>query len=363
MKLSFFKKKQTADEKFREALDKYQKALEQNQGDLRLRIKIAELYLEHNKKEKAIEEYIQAARAYQEKRLLQIAVAIYNHIITLEPDQVDVYTELANLHLKNGFVGDSVAVLEKLAHHYYERQLQYEAVQVLKKIKEIDPNNEFFKIKVEKFYQSKELSEEETLKAGPKDKWNLIAEQHTDRNTQPGGFFDLASALSEDDDVTFSISTVSSEENEHAAARQEAAAPEEIFKKLKTLMETSPDQDSPTFHYNLGMAYERCNEYAEAVHEFSAALQGLDNKLECYVKLADCLTALERFGEAQDMVGTALKLPSLSQHDKLELIYRSGFIYKAQGDTAGALKVFKKIYDADKNFKSVGMEIKKLTSQ
>ncbi len=241
--------------------------------------------------------------------------------------------------------------------------MQYEAVQVLKKIKEIDPNNEFFKIKVEKFYQSKELSEEDTLKAGPRDKWHLITEQQKGRDTQQAGFFDLASALSEDEDVTFSISTVSSDDGDPGAERQDVAAPEEIFKELKTLMETSPDQDSPAFHYNLGLAYERCSEYAEAVHEFSAALQGFDNKVACYVKLTDCLTALERFSEAQDMVGTALKLPSLSQNDRLELIYRSGFIHKAQGDTAGALKVFKKIYDADKNFKSVSMEIKKLSSQ
>lgn len=366
MKFSLFKKKQSADEKFKETLEKYQKSLEQNPNDLRIRIKVAELYIEYNKKDKAIQEYILAARSYQEKRLFQIAVAIYNHAISVDPDQVEVYTELANLHLKNGFVGDGVAVLEKLANHYYEKNMAYEAVQVLKKIKEIDPNNEFFKIKVEKFYQNKDLSEEETLRSGPKDKWDLTAEQGREApsETPAGGFFDLASALTEDNDVSFSISTISSEEGASGLALSEVgAAPDEIFKELKTIMESSPDQDSPLFHYNLGLAYQRCNEFKEAVDEFTTALTGLDHKADCYLKIVDCLLELNRVDEAQDTIGSALKLSPLAEKEKLEFIYRSGFLYKAKGDSEKALKVFKKIYDMDKNFKSVSMEIKKLTSQ
>ena len=52
--------------------------------------------------------------------------------------------------------GDGVAVLEKLANQFCEKDQNYEAVQVLHKIHEIDPNNEFFKIKIQKFYEDKD---------------------------------------------------------------------------------------------------------------------------------------------------------------------------------------------------------------
>ncbi|MEI6127520.1 MAG: tetratricopeptide repeat protein, partial [Pseudomonadota bacterium] len=175
-------------------------------------------------------------------------------------------------------------------------------------------------------------------------------------------FFDLASALSQDDEVTFSISTVTmGEENEDQGLTDGSVAPDEIFKQLKAIMESTPDQDSPLFHYNLGLAYQRCHQLEEAMDEFTSSLNGFDNKAECYLRLIDCCIALKRLEESQDLIGNALKLPVLKENEKLELIYRSGLIYKAQGDTAKALKVFKKIYAVDKNFKSVDMEIKKLT--
>ncbi len=363
MKLSFFKRT-SQDKKFQEVLDKLQKAAEQNPNDLRVRIKIAELYLEHNKKDKAIEEYLTAAKAYQEKRLFQIAVAIYKHIISLDAEQVDVYSELADLHLRNGFVGDSVAVLEKLANHYYEKDMKYEATQVLRKISEIDPENKFFKIKVAKFYENKDLTEEETLRVGPKDKWNLV-EEHKDttaQNTVTESFFDLEAAL--EDDVSINISTVSDNEEPHAAEiTAKNMAPDTVFKELKGLIESEPNKDSPQFHFNLALAYQRCNQLAEAIDEFQTALDGLENKLECYLNLAHCSMTLKKFREAQDFVARGLKIDGLTGEEKLALQYQSALIYKAEGDSAKALKVFKTISQQNKNYKNVNIEIKKLSSQ
>lgn len=366
MKLSLFKR-QTPQDKFKETLEKYQKAAEENPSDLRIHVKIAELYLENDKKYEAIQEYLLAARAYQEKRLFQIAVAIYNHAISINPDEVSIYTELANLHLRNGFVGDGVAVLEKLANHYYEKEMRFEAAQVLQKIREIDPNNEFFKIKVAKFYKNKDISEEETLRAGPKDKWELVEEKkNTGKDALDGvaaeGFFDLASALDEDD-ITINISTVAGEEDSEGQGTSEGMNPDEVFQQLRSLMASEPDQDSPQFHYNLGLAYQRCNQFEEAVDEFKAAVEGIEDQVDCCIRLADCSMALNRFEEAQAVIGRALKFEDLSEEQKMGLVYQSGLIYKAMGDTKSAVKVFKKIYATNKNYKSVGMHIKELTSQ
>lgn len=362
MKLPFFRKKTSPQDRFNEALEKYQRAAEQNPGDIRIRVKIAELYLEHGQRDKAVEEYLVAARGYQEKRLFQIAVAIYTHAVSINPDILSVYSELANLHLRNGFVGDGVAVLEKLAHHYFEKGQRFEATQVLKKIREIDPNNEFFKIKVARFYQNKEITEEDTLREGPQDKWNLVDGQQPDgiTTTVGEGMFDLEAALGEED-ITISISAVNPEVDD-AADVEEHMSPDEVFSRLKTMIDENPEQNSPQFHFNLALAYHRCSQYGEAVDEYRAAMQGGGNGVQCSLGIAECNVAMQRFVDAQEILAGALSLPGLSEPDKLELIYTSGVVYRAMGDSESAMKVFKKIYAADRNFRSVGDHIKELSA-
>lgn len=363
MKLSLFRKKTSPQDRFNEALARYQQAAQQNPGDIRIRVKIAELYLEHGQPDKAVEEYLVAARGYQEKRLFQIAVAIYNHAISINPDMLSVYTELANLHLRNGFVGDGVAVLEKLAHHYYEKGQRFEATKVLQKIREIDPNNEFFKIKVARFYQNKEITEEDTLREGPQDKWNLVdgQQQPEELTTAVGeGMFDLEAALGEED-ITISISAVNTDGDE-APAEEEHMSPDEVFSQLKSMIDENPEQNSPQFHFNLALAYQRCSQYGEAIDEYRAAMQGGGNGVQCSLGIVECNIAMQRFAAAQEIIAEALSLPALGESDKLELIYQSGVVYRAMGDSENAMKVFKKIYAADRNFRSVGDHIKELSA-
>jgi len=361
MKLPFFKKKSPED-LFRETLKKYQSNVAENPNDIRVHVKIAELYLEHDHKEEAIDEYILAARAYQDKRLLQIAVAIYTHALSIARDRVELYTELANLHLRNGFIGDGVSVLERLAEFYHSSGHDYEATQVLKKIKEIDPKNEFIKTKVENFLTKKDLDEEKTLKAGPKDKWHLTEQGSTNivKNIQLGneGFFDLQSALTDDDEMEFVFS-----ENGDQPDDPEGLRPDEVFKQLKTIMETQPEQDTPAFHFNLGLAYQRCNQTDQAIHEYSIALEGLPNKIDCSKRLIECHMQLKQFDKAQQVVDSALTLKQINDREKLDMVYQSGLIYKYSGNYKKALKIFKKIYSVDQNFRSVAMEIKQLSTR
>jgi tetratricopeptide (TPR) repeat protein len=341
-KIPFFKT-HTNQGKFKESLDKLQYVLFRNPDDLRIRVKIAELYLEYGKKEEAIAEFLTAARAYQAKRLSRIALSIYNRAISIDPDQVDLYTELANFHLVNGFIGDAVSVLEKLANHFYEKKLNYEAVQVLHKIHEIDPDNEFFKIKIAKFYQGKD--------------WQLADQKDAAeaRIAVSQGDFDLHHVLDSDADVQ-----VFPPQNPAGASDGQGTSPDDVFNQLKKIVENTEDMDSPHFHFNFGLVYMRFKEFNEAISEFSAALAGLDNKTECYVKLSECHMALGRFDLANDLIEKALKLKNLAQQDRLSLIYQTALVYKGKGDLQKALKAFQRVYDSDSRFKSVDTEIKNL---
>ena len=56
-----------------------------------------------------------------------------------------------------------------------------------------------------------------------------------------------------------------------------------------------------------------------------------------------------------------LKTAALDNDQKLALLFQTGLVYKAIGDKQKALKFFKKVHAADRNFKSVSQEINKLS--
>ena len=185
----------------------------------------------------------------------------------------------------------------------------------------------------------------------------LTVDSHTDTPwALLQGGFDLEDALVSDSDVRVDIPP----QGDSDAQDGGGTTPDDVFTQLKTMIANTDDMNSPQFHFNFGLAYIRCKEFEEAISEFSAALGGIDNKAECYIKLSECHMALARYEIANDLIGKALKLLDLSEKDRLSLIYQSGLVYKEKGDPQKALKIFQKVYDADRTFRSVDTEIKNL---
>jgi len=364
MKLNFFKKK-SPDEKIKQQLEKHQKALAQNPDDLRINVKIAELYLEYGKHDKAVDEFLKAARAYQQKRISQIASALYKRIITLDPDRVEVYQELADLNIQNGFIGDGVSVLQQLATFYTEKDMKFEADQVLQQIRKIDPENELIKQKVDKFYREKNISSDEVRAMGPQDKWKLVSEhgtqEHLAISEDEESFFDLEAAL--DDGESITISTVTSDDGVAAVAENtgDDMSPDDVLRQLKHVMDTDPSQETSEFRYNLAVAHQRCKHFAEALEEFKAAVDGVAHKADCYRQMARCCVHLGDIREAENCLKDGLNLDGLADKERWDLQYELAGIYKKTGEVKKALNLFKKIYSENKNFRSVGKELKNLS--
>jgi len=364
MKFSFFKKK-SPEKVFKAQLAKLKKAAEASPDDVRINIKIAEHYMEAKKKKEAIETYIFAARQYQKKRLPLIAVAIYKNVIAIDPDQYDVYLELADLQIKNDFIGDGVSLLEGLASHYYQKGMKFEAIQVLDRIAKVDPDNDFFKKKIENFYREKDLSVEEARAQGPQDKWNLIEQKQNEDDPVDAfsqSFFDLEEALGEDESYTLA-DNAGEEDSESPPQSEEKFSPDNVFNELQEMIRTSPDQGSPDLHYNLGLALYRSNKFEQAMSEFNMAVDGIEQKVDCYMKLAECSKGLKDFKQAEKYIKKGLSVKKLSSAEKLELNFELGQIYKTGGKIKKALKVFKKIQKEDANFKTVNSEIVILSSK
>ena len=107
----------SSQKKLTNELSEYYRFAEEHPDDIRVHLRIAEVLMKMEKTQKAIEEYIYAAEAYEANNLSQIAAAIYKQILQIDPDQLGVYQTLVDTHLREGFLGDAIAAYEKLASY------------------------------------------------------------------------------------------------------------------------------------------------------------------------------------------------------------------------------------------------------
>ncbi len=115
-------------------------------------IKLAEHFLRENKRGLAVDEYLNAAQAFLEKRQMQLAMAVYRNIITIDPERYSVYETLADLYRNSGFPGDGASVLLALAYQYKKAGCDSEVKRTLDSVLDFAPDNPVLKRKVQAFF-------------------------------------------------------------------------------------------------------------------------------------------------------------------------------------------------------------------
>jgi tetratricopeptide (TPR) repeat protein len=366
MKISFIKKffsRKKSEIEFRKKLDHYLLSLKSNPQDIRIHIKIAELYLEHNRKELAIDEYLQAAHAYRQKGFKDLVTSIYKHVLTVDPGQVGVADKLVDYYLQQGLTGDAVSVLENLAKYYHGQGKKYEAAQILKRITDTDPDNRYIRLKVAKFYKDQGVIPPVLKNNTPP------LQPHSSRSKQKQSvpvrreaFFDLEKTLASDSNLHMPDSADAPEPPD-CATGIEQMHPHNVFETLKHIVEEDPLRDTPRFHFNLGMAFYRYAHFEDAVEEFIAALYGYNDKASCYLMLAKSALALNRFEAAEGFAREGLALSGLSLQQRLELMFQLGSVRKAEGSGEQALAIFKSIQELNSAFQGVAEQIRELDGQ
>ena len=94
-------------------LSEYYKIAEERPDDNRVHLRIAEVLMKMKEQEKAIEEYLYAAESYEANNLSQISAAIYKQVLQIAPEQVNVYQNLIDIYLREGFLGDAITIYER----------------------------------------------------------------------------------------------------------------------------------------------------------------------------------------------------------------------------------------------------------
>ena len=340
-------------------LNEYYSFAEQNPDDIRVHLRIADVLMKLGQKCKAIEEYIHAAESYEAGNLFQIAAAIYKQILNIDPEQINVYTALADLYCREGIVGDAIATYEKLARYYYDHGSKDDAMKILEKMVSLDPKSVYVKKKIAKFYTEKKI---ESPAGAHYVNWELSdsvtsgvkpAEQNVSH--EEGSFFDLGSAL-EDELMTVEEPFQALEAVDQTKIETMTGF-DDIFKEIKQNESGQDDVQNSLFHYNLGTALQKTGRFDEAIDELKKAAEDSTRALDSYLRLAVCFREKDMFKDSLQFLKKGLTSKDLPADKELSFNYEMAVTYKKQGKARKAQKIFKKIYKTDSDFREVKSEL------
>jgi tetratricopeptide (TPR) repeat protein len=142
------------------AVKEYLRIVQEDPKDVRVWLKIGDLYAKKGAKQDATDTYLKVARFYHEQGFFLKAVAVYKQILKLDPRLVDVILKLAELYRQLGLISDAMQHYESVAAHFHREGNTKEALETVKKLVDLDPDNIATRIKLAELYSKEELNQE-----------------------------------------------------------------------------------------------------------------------------------------------------------------------------------------------------------
>ncbi len=145
---------------FDKAIKEYLKVVATDDKDVRIWLKIGDLYAKLGKKQEASETYQKVAEFYSDQGFYLKSVAVYKQILKIDPRLVDVNQRLAELYKQLGLLSDAMAQYETVASFFHKEGRTREALAALKQIVELDPETVANRIKLAELYSKEQMARE-----------------------------------------------------------------------------------------------------------------------------------------------------------------------------------------------------------
>jgi tetratricopeptide (TPR) repeat protein len=139
------------------AVKEYLRIVQEDPKDVRVWLKIGDLYAKKGSKQEATATYERVARFYHEQGFFLKAVAVYKQILKLDPRLVDVILKLAELHRQLGLMSEAMQYYESVAAHFHREGNTKDALETVKKLVDLDPENIATRIKLAELYSKEGL--------------------------------------------------------------------------------------------------------------------------------------------------------------------------------------------------------------
>src|SRR5689334_899010 len=142
------------------AVKEYLRVVKEDPQDVRVWLKIGDLYAKKGSKQEASETYLKVARFYQDQGFYLKAVAVYKQILKLDSRLVEVNLKLAELYRQLGLLSDAMQHFEMVASHFHREGKTKEALATVRQLVDLDPENVATRIKLAELYSKEQMIEE-----------------------------------------------------------------------------------------------------------------------------------------------------------------------------------------------------------
>jgi tetratricopeptide (TPR) repeat protein len=145
--------------KIEAAIREYRKVLAENPNDANTLNRVGDLYARIQRIDDAVDLFNQIAAQYTKEGFFVKAIAIYKKIIKLNPTHLEVYERLAELYHKQGLVNEARTQYQVLADYYLKHENPTSAIAMYQKMAEVEPENPTYHVKLAELYHQQRLTE------------------------------------------------------------------------------------------------------------------------------------------------------------------------------------------------------------
>ncbi|HWM86213.1 MAG TPA: tetratricopeptide repeat protein [Kofleriaceae bacterium] len=148
------------------AIKEYLKIVREDPKDVRVWLKIGDLYAKKSAKAEATDTYLRVAKFYSEQGFYLKAVAVYKQILKLDPRLVEVNLKLAELYRQLGLLSDAMQHFEMVAAFFHREGKTREALATIRQLVDLDPENVATRIKLAELYSKEGMVEDAVTEFG-----------------------------------------------------------------------------------------------------------------------------------------------------------------------------------------------------
>jgi tetratricopeptide (TPR) repeat protein len=140
--------------KYDKAIKEFQKLLAEDPADMRAKLKVADIYARAKDIPNALKTYREVADQYASDNFHLKAIAVYKTILKLSPTMIEVNEKLGQLYHKVGLDTDALNQYYIVATYFDNKGMVKEAMEVRKKIVDVDPSNTTGRIRLAELMQA-----------------------------------------------------------------------------------------------------------------------------------------------------------------------------------------------------------------
>lgn len=127
--------------KLREAILEYEKLLDDDPTDVSINNIVGDLYVRLGQTDRAIKAFEKVANEYEKKSLYSQALAILKKICRLNPDKPEYFIKMADLYTRQGFTAEAKQEYLRIAEKYLRAKKIAEAIELYEKIVKLDKDD------------------------------------------------------------------------------------------------------------------------------------------------------------------------------------------------------------------------------